>query len=120
MLTRYDVEYVLCGHTHTTTDVRGAGLHVYTVGGTAKVEDNLGCGYSIITITATSIDISYQQVDSDNPDNAIAPCCQHGLTAEVGARCPRCTMVPEPPPFDTCTEYAPALPPFDASGLGGR
>jgi hypothetical protein len=86
MFARYGVEYVLCGHTHTTTDVRGGGLHVYTVGGTAKVEDALGCGYSIVTITATSVDISYHQLDSDNPGNAIAPCCQHGLIAEVGGQ----------------------------------
>mgnify|MGYP001362825229 CR=1 FL=1 len=47
MLNRYGVEYVLCGHTHTTTDVRGGGLHVYTVGGTAKVEDNLEKGSGV-------------------------------------------------------------------------
>lgn len=116
MLTRHGVEYVLCGHTHTTTDVRGGGLHVYTVGGTAKVVDNLGCGYNILTISATSIDISYQQLNYDDPNAAIAPCCQHGLIAEIGGQCPRCTMVPEPQPFETCTEFAP--PP--AGDGGGR
>ena len=121
LFTQHGVEYVLCGHTHTTTDVRGGGLHVYTVGGTAKVVDSLGCGYNIITITADSVVISYRQLDSDNIDNAISPCCQHGLTADIAGQCPRCTMDPEPPPFDTCTEYAPAPPrPPSSGGSGGR
>lgn len=113
----HGVEHVLCGHTHDTTDVRGAGLHVYTVGGTARTIDERGCGYSVVTITASSVTVAYQQLNSDDPNAGIAPCCNYDLTAEVGGQCPRCTMSPLPASgFDSCTEFAP--PPPSSAGSG--
>ena len=66
LLTTYGVHYVLAGHTHTTTShTFGAPLNltIYTVAGTARAFDNNGCGYRVLHINATSIDVEYVRQD---------------------------------------------------------
>ena len=61
------VRHLLCGHTHTTTTVSAAdaAFTVYTVGGTARIFDDNGFGYSELTWNASArdFDVAYQRLD---------------------------------------------------------
>jgi len=60
LLRKFGVRTLLCGHTHTTRSVTTAdGLKVLTTAGTAKAFDDNGCGYQLLNITATSLDVAY-------------------------------------------------------------
>ena len=92
---RYGVKHVLAGHTHTTTDVVGAGITIYTVGGTARTTDGRGCGFDTVAITAKSVAVAYVELTGPT----IAPCCNYDLTAPIGGTCPRCVSDFLPPFF---------------------
>ena len=58
---KYNVSHMLCGHTHTTRDVKSAdnSITVLTTAGTSRTFDTLGCGFRTITMTESSIEIQY-------------------------------------------------------------
>ena len=63
LLRKFAVRTLLCGHTHTTRTVTTAdGLKVLTTAGTAKAFDDNGCGYQLLNITATSLDVAYVEL----------------------------------------------------------
>lgn len=59
LLSKYGVKNILCGHTHTTTNVTVGGLNIFTVAGTARAFDNNGCGYRVLTINSTDVSSVY-------------------------------------------------------------
>ena len=63
LLRKFAVRTLLCGHTHTTRSVTTAdGLKILTTAGTAKAFDDNGCGYQLLNITATSLDVAYVEL----------------------------------------------------------
>lgn len=58
---KYNVSHILCGHTHTTRNVSTTDgrIRILTTAGTAKAFDDHGCGYRMLSMTATSLDIAY-------------------------------------------------------------
>ena len=65
LLSKYGVKNILCGHTHTTTNVTVGGLNIFTVAGTARAFDNNGCGYRVLTINSTDVSSVYvRQTDA--------------------------------------------------------
>ena len=64
LLDKNGVKKMLCGHTHTTTNVTVGGLTIYTVAGTARAFDDKGCGYSVLTISADAVEYEYIRHDS--------------------------------------------------------
>lgn len=69
---KYGVRTFLCGHTHTTTNTSTAdGIRVYTTAGTARAFDHRGCGYRTLTMSATTLDVSYVEL----PGGGGAPGC---------------------------------------------
>ena len=102
LFTQSGVLTVLCGHTHTTTEVTDGGFTLHTVAGTAKCEDEPGtdrcsagcdggcdepeggCGYKVVTLSADAVSLEYTTLEGAD----LAPCCLNGYAAPVGGACP--------------------------------
>lgn len=76
LLKKYGVQNILCGHTHTTTNVSVNGLNIFTVAGTARAFDNNGCGYRVLTINKTDISSVYVR-QSDPSLKQCTPSLEH-------------------------------------------
>ena len=56
LLDKYNVEAVLCGHTHTTKQIAHKGRTTYIVSGTAKFRDSKGLTYGIVKVGRDKIE----------------------------------------------------------------
>ena len=59
LLKSHGVQNVLCGHTHTTTNITVDGFSIFTVAGTARAFDGHGCGYRALRITRDEVTSRY-------------------------------------------------------------
>ena len=86
--------------------VTGAGLTIYTVGGTAKCLDNRGCGYATVTLGPAADAVSVRFEPLTGP--GLALCCGD-FDSPIGATAVR-------PPLITCigADSAPKLEKFRA------
>lgn len=57
------VRFVLCGHTHRTTQTEGPGFTVYTVAGTALAGDKRGFGYRLFRVSEGGVEQKYFTLD---------------------------------------------------------
>ena len=64
-LRAHGVRYVLAGHVHDTreTEADDGSFTVFTVGGTAKVDDDRGYGYRIFDVAETGVEERYIEFD---------------------------------------------------------
>jgi len=70
LLSKYGVQNMLCGHTHTTTNRTVNGLSIYTVAGTARAFDKNGCGYQVLRINSSHVHSEYVRQE----DPAVEQC----------------------------------------------
>ena len=60
---KYGVRNLLCGHTHTTRTVATSdGIQISTTAGTARAFDHHGCGWSVVHISSTTLDVKYVEL----------------------------------------------------------
>jgi len=65
LVRKFNVQHLLCGHTHTTTHVQPSdnAFNIYTVGGTARIFDQNGFGYRVFTIIGDTVSQEYVKLD---------------------------------------------------------
>lgn len=88
------------GHTHTTTVVSGAGVTLYTVGGTAKCLDANDCGYFTLAIGPDSVAVEYFLLAGEG----ISLCCGDYDSPPGAATCPPPPPLASPPVAEVGSE----------------
>ena len=63
LVRKYGVRLLLCGHTHTTTEVQTHdNITILTTAGTARAFDKNGCGWRFLRMNATAMDVRYVEL----------------------------------------------------------